>query len=161
MAPSPPRSIVTAGKEITVSFGDSLIQFILHLCRSALSVCFAGTLYTSLTQCSDCHSATQFQSGFVFGIGPLAAFLMSSVMSIVGSNFSYRTMAFIGTFTLGVEVVAFGMLQFTDDAVIFLTLSYLLRYENFYLSSFAELTSWADFAMLQLFSHLILAHVGL
>ena len=86
---------------------------------------------------------------------------MSSVMSIVGSNFSYRTMAFIGTFTLGVEVVAFGMLQFTDDAVIFLTLSYLLRYENFYLSSFAELTSWADFAMLQLFSHLILAHVGL
>ena len=71
-----------------------------------------------------------FQSGFVFGIEFLAAFLMSSAMSILGSKFSYRTLAFLGTFTLGVEVIAFGMLELTHDAVIFLTLSYILRWER-------------------------------
>ena len=68
------------------------------------------------------------QSGLVFGIRQLAAFLTASLMSVVGSHFCYRTMAFLGAFTLGVEVVTFGMLEFTDDAVIFLTASYLLRY---------------------------------
>ena len=71
-----------------------------------------------------------FQSGFVFGIEFLAAFLMSSAMSILGSKFSYGTLAFLGTFTLGVEVIAFGMLELTNDAVIFLTLSYILRRET-------------------------------
>ena len=46
---------------------------------------------------------------------------------ITGGSYKDK-MAFIGTFTLGVEVVTFGMLQFIDDSVIFLTLSYLLRY---------------------------------
>ena len=73
-----------------------------------------------------------FQSGFVFGIEFLAAFLMSSVMSLIGSKFSYRTLAVLGTFTLGVEVIAFGMLELTDDAVIFLTLSYIIRLEIVY-----------------------------
>ena len=73
-----------------------------------------------------------FQSGFVFGIEFLAAFLMSSVMSIIGSKFSYRTLAVLGTFTLGVEVIAFGMLKLTDDAIIFLTLSYIIRLEIVY-----------------------------
>ena len=39
-------------------------------------------------------------------------------------------MAFLGAFTLGIEVLAFGMLQFTENTIIFLALSYLLRYEQ-------------------------------
>ena len=68
-----------------------------------------------------------FQSGLVFGVVHLSAFIASSLMSIFGYRFSVRTMSFLGAIFQGVTVIAFGMLEFTDDVVLFLTLSYGLR----------------------------------
>ena len=69
----------------------------------------------------------QFQSGLVFGIVHLSGFISASVMSMIGDRFSVRTMAFLSAFLQGIAVMAFGMLEFTEDVFLFLTLSYLLR----------------------------------
>ena len=65
--------------------------------------------------------------GFVFGLVHISGFISASVISIVGDKFNSRKMSFFGAFVQGMAVVAFGMLDFTEDAHIFLTLSYLLR----------------------------------
>ena len=90
-----------------------------------------GCCLVSLCFLCDIHSVHgNFQSGLVFGIVHLSGFVAASLMSIVGDRFSVRTMAFLGAFLQGVAVMAFGMLEFTEDVVLFLTLSYLLRYDS-------------------------------
>ena len=74
-----------------------------------------------------CVVFLSFQSGLVFGVVHLSAFIASSLMSIFGYRFSVRTMSFLGAIFQGVTVIAFGMLEFTDDVAMFLTLSYGLR----------------------------------
>ena len=68
-----------------------------------------------------------FQVGFVFGLVHISGFISASVISIVGDRFSFRKMSFFGAFGQGIAVMAFGMLDFTEEADIFVTLSYLLR----------------------------------
>ena len=38
-------------------------------------------------------------------------------------------MAFLGSSTQGIAVIVFGMIEYTDDKVVFLTLSYTLRFD--------------------------------
>ena len=68
------------------------------------------------------------QSGLVFGILKLSGFVTATIYSLIGHKFSSRTMAFLGSSTQGIAVMIFGMIEYTDDKVVFLTLSYALRY---------------------------------
>ena len=68
-----------------------------------------------------------FQVGFVFGLVHISGFISATVISIVGDKFSFRKMSFLGAFGQATAVMAFGMLDFTEEADIFVTLSYLLR----------------------------------
>ena len=69
------------------------------------------------------------QSGLVFGILKLSGFVTATIYSLVGHKFNSRTMAFLGSSTQGISVLVFGMIEYTEDKVVFLTLSYTLRYE--------------------------------
>ena len=69
------------------------------------------------------------QSGLVFGILKLSGFVTATIFSLVGHKFNSRTMAFLGSSTQGISVLVFGMIEYTEDKVVFLTLSYTLRYE--------------------------------
>ena len=71
----------------------------------------------------------RLQSGLVFGILKLSGFLTGSIYSIIGHKFSSRNMAFLGSVTQGISVLLFVMIEYTNDKVIFLTLSYILRKE--------------------------------
>ena len=70
-----------------------------------------------------------FQSGLVFGIPHISGFVAACAFSLVGHKFSSRIMAFLGSFMHGLSAILFGLLQYTDDTVVFLALSYLLRKE--------------------------------
>ena len=67
------------------------------------------------------------QSGLVFGILKLSGFVTATIYSFIGHKFSSRTMAFLGSSTQGIAVMIFGMIEYTNDKVVFLTLSYTLR----------------------------------
>ena len=70
------------------------------------------------------------QSGLVFGVLKLSGFVTATIYSFIGHKFSSRTMAFLGSSTQGIAVIVFGMIEYTDDKVVFLTLSYTLRYSG-------------------------------
>ena len=70
-----------------------------------------------------------YQSGLVFGALQLSGFVTASAFGLVGHKFSSRSMAFMGSFLQAIAVLLFGMLEYTGDTVVFLTLSYLLRKE--------------------------------
>ena len=68
----------------------------------------------------------------MFGILQLSGFVAATAFSVVGHTLSSRNMAFLGSFTQGVAVLLFGMLEFSEDKVVFLSFSYLLRKEICY-----------------------------
>ena len=63
----------------------------------------------------------------VFGIINLSGFITASLLSIFGERFSVRTMSFLGAFLQGWTFLVFGMLEYVENVVLFLSLSYLLR----------------------------------
>ena len=67
------------------------------------------------------------QSGLVFGIIDLFGFITSSLYCIFGERLSLRKMAFLGAFLQGLTVLGFGMLEYVENVVLFLSGSYLLR----------------------------------
>ena len=67
------------------------------------------------------------QSGLVFGILKLSGFFTATLYSLIGHKFSAINMAFFGSSTQGISVLLFGMLEYTDDKVVFLGFSYILR----------------------------------
>ena len=81
------------------------------------------------------------QSGLVFGILKLSGFVTATIFSLVGHKFNSRTMAFLGSSTQGIAVMIFGMIEYTDDKVVFLTLSYTLRYEFSLEMNYGKLSS--------------------
>ena len=70
------------------------------------------------------------QYGFVFGICNLAAFFFAPLFGRYGEKIGAKTLFKVGTFTNALMGIAFGFLSFIDDATMFISLSYFLRYDS-------------------------------
>ena len=68
------------------------------------------------------------QYGFVFGIVSLAAFLFAPIFGRYGTAIGPKLLYNTGGFVQGLSGIAFGLLDYVQDTVAFIGLSYFLRY---------------------------------
>ena len=78
------------------------------------------------------------QYGCVFGAYYLAAFLFSPLTSKCGGCLGPKTLCILGAIFQAVSAILFGFLKYTDDKIIFIGMSYFLRF----LSGIAEAAAW-------------------
>ncbi len=75
-----------------------------------------------------------FQYGFVFGVVSLAAFIAAPTFAHFGNRMGPKLVYNVGSLTMGISGIAFGLLELIDQTAPFIGLSYFLRYRTLVLT---------------------------
>ncbi|KAL7644688.1 UNVERIFIED_CONTAM: hypothetical protein RMT77_004229 [Armadillidium vulgare] len=103
---------------------------------NALSISLQSPFYPSEAAKK---GATASEYGFVFGINELVVFVFSPIYGYLLKYVCAKTLNNMGSFTVCVTCTLFGFLEYVNDTVTFLTLSFVIR--------FVEATGTASFVI--------------